>query len=164
MKRTVISILVALLLLPAAARAQQKGSVELKSIAEVEVTKTNAKGEKEVKRVDTAKAKVVPGDMVIFTTTYTNIGKQPADKVVITNPVPEHMDYLDKSAEGKGAKIDFSVDKGKSYETPDKLMVTDAQGKTRKARPADYTTIRWTLIKPVPPGGAGSVSFRAKLQ
>lgn len=163
MKRTVINIIFALLLLPAAARAQQ-GSIELKSIAEVEVTETNAKGVKEVKRLDASKAKVVPGDVVIFTTTYTNIGKQPADKVVITNPVPEHMDYLDKSAEGKGANINFSVDKGKSYGTPDKLMVTDAQGKTRKAGPMDYTTIRWTLVKPVPPGGTGSVSFRARLQ
>jgi uncharacterized repeat protein (TIGR01451 family) len=164
MKRTAISIALVVLLLPAAARAQQQGSIELKSIAEVEVTETNAKGVKEVKRVDAAKSKVVPGDVVIFTTTYTNIGKQPADKVMITNPVPEHMDYLDKSAEGKGAKIDFSVDKGKNYGTPDKLMVTDAQGKTRKAGPADYTTIRWIMVKPVPPGGTGSVSFRARLQ
>jgi uncharacterized repeat protein (TIGR01451 family) len=163
MKRTVIVIAFALLLLPAAARAQQ-GSIQLKSVAEVEVTETNAKGVNVVKRVDAAKGKVVPGDVVIFTTMYTNIGKQPADKVMVTNPVPEHMNYLDKSAEGKGTKIDFSVDKAKTYGTPDKLMVTDAQGKTRKAGPADYTTIRWIVVKPVPPGGTGSVSFRAKLQ
>lgn len=164
MKKTAVIMMTALLLLPAAARAQQKGSIDLKSIAEVEVTETNAKGQKEVKRVEVAKAKVVPGDVVIFTTTYTNIGKQPADKVVITNPMPEHMDYVDQSAEGKGAKIDFSVDKGKTYATPDKLMITDAQGKTRKAGPKDYTTIRWILVKSVPPGGTGSVSFRAKVQ
>ena len=164
MKRTAVIVMMALLLLPAAARAQQKGSIDLKSVAEVMVTETNAKGQKEVKRVEVSKAKVVPGDTVIFTTTYTNTGKQPADKVVITNPMPEHMDYIDQSAEGKGAKIEFSVDKGKTYGTPDKLMVTDAQGKARKAGPKDYTTIRWTLVKSVPPGGTGSVSFRARVQ
>jgi uncharacterized repeat protein (TIGR01451 family) len=160
----VLGIMLALMLLPAAARAQQQGSIELKSIAEVEVTETNAKGVKEVKRVEVGKAAVVPGDVVVFTTSYTNTGKKPADKVVITNPVPEHMDYVDQSAEGKGTKIEFSVDKAKSYGTPDKLTVTDAQGKTRKAGPTDYTHIRWTLVKPLPPGGTGSVSFRAKVR
>lgn len=162
--RTMVGILLALLLLPATARSQQPGSIELKSAAEVEVATVNAQGGKDVKRVDAAKSKVVPGEVVIFTTTYTNIGKKPADKVVITNPLPEHMNYVDQSAEGKGMKIDFSADKGKSYGDSDKLTVSDAQGMKRKAGPADYTHIRWTLIKPLPAGGSGSVSFRAKLQ
>ena len=164
MKRTIFSIMLALLLIPATARAQQQGTIELKSVAEVEMTETNAKGAKEVKRVDAAKSKVVPGDVVIYTTTYTNIGKDAAEKVVITNPVPEHMNYVDKSAGGEGVKIDFSVDNGKSYAAPDGLTITDAQGKKRKAGPADFTTIRWTLVKPLQPGGTGSVFFRAKLQ
>jgi uncharacterized repeat protein (TIGR01451 family) len=164
MKKTIIGIVLALLLLPAAARAQQKGSIELTSIAEVQVTETNAKGEKEVKRVDASKAKVVPGDIVIFTTRYVNVGKKPADKVVITNPVPEHMEYVDGSAEGKGMKIDFSVDQGKSYASPDTLTVTDAQGKKRKAGPKDYTGIRWSFGSSLAAGGKGSVSFKARLQ
>jgi uncharacterized repeat protein (TIGR01451 family) len=163
MKKIVAGIAVALLL-SITAWAQQKESIELRSTAEVDVVSTNAKGEKEVKRVDVAKAKVVPGYVVIFTTIYANVGKKPAEKVVITNPMPEHMDYVDQSAEGKGTKIDFSVDKGKSYGTPDTLTVIDAQGKKRKAVPADYTGIKWTLDKPLPPGGTGSVSFRAKVQ
>jgi uncharacterized repeat protein (TIGR01451 family) len=161
--RIIISMMFTLLLLPTAVRAQQQ-SIELKSVAEVEVVTTNAQGSKEVNRIDASKSKVVPGDIVIFTTTYTNVGKKPAEQVVITNPVPEHMNYVDLSAEGKGTKIDFSVDKGKNYGDPDKLTLTDAQGMKRKAGPADYTDIRWTLIKPLPTGGTGSVSFRAKLQ
>jgi hypothetical protein len=74
------------------------------------------------------------------------------------------MSYVDQSAEGKGMKIDFSADKGKGYGDPDKLVITDAQGMKRKAGPADYTHIRWTLTKPLPAGGSGSVSFRARLQ
>lgn len=154
------------LLLPFTAPAQQKekGTIELKSVSEVEVVTKNAAGMKEVKRVDTGKAKVVPGDTVVFTTSYRNTGAKPAEKVVITNPVPEHTIYVDKSAEGKGAVIDFSTDGGKSYATPDKLTVKDAAGKVRKAGPADYTHIRWTVTKSLSPGGTGSVSFKAKIK
>lgn len=160
-----LGIMIILLLpLSAGAQAQEKGSIELKSVSEVEVVTTNAAGRKEVKRVDTGKAAIVPGDTVVFTTVYRNIGAKPAEKVVITNPVPEHTLYLDKSAGGKGAAIDFSADGGRSYAAPDKLTAKDAQGKVRKAVAADYTHIRWSLTKPVPPGGKGSVSFKAKIK
>lgn len=166
MGRTVVGILCAFLLLPMAAWAQQQGSIQLKSVAEAEVTVKGANGEKQVKRMDVAKTKVkvLPGDVVVFTTTYKNVGKQPAEKVEITNPVPEHMLYVDRSAAGKGMKIDFSVDKGKSYGSPDTLMVIDAQGNKQKAAAADYTNIRWIATKPLAPGAKGSVSFKAKLK
>ncbi len=164
MQKKLLVVLMVVLLMPASAWTQQKGAIELKSVAAVEVTETNAKGEKEVKRVDTAKAKVVPGDIVIFSTYYTNISNKPVEKVMITNPVPEHMLYMDRSAESKGSTIEFSVNGGKSYGTPDKLKVTDASGKTRKALASDYTHIKWTVSKPVAPGGKGEVSFKAKLK
>jgi uncharacterized repeat protein (TIGR01451 family) len=163
MSKTTISIMLALLLLSAAAWAQQKSPIELKSLAEVDVTVTNAKGEKEVKRVEAAKATVVPGDVVIFTNQYANTGDKPATDVVIRNAVPEHMIYVDGSAEGKGTRIEFSVDKGKTYGAPDKLTVTDAKGAKRKAAAQDYNNIRWTVEK-LPPGAKGSVSFRAKVK
>lgn len=161
-----LGIMTIILLLPFAAGAQQKekGNIELKSVSEVEVVTTTAAGAKEVKRVDTAKAKVVPGDTVVFTTTYRNIGDKPAEKVVITNPVPEHTLYADRTAEGKGTAIVFSADGGRSYAAPDKLTVKDKAGKTRKAQAADYTHIRWIPTRPIAPGGTGSVSFKAKVK
>jgi len=155
--------LLALLLLPAAARAQQKGPIEIKTHAEVVITTTNAKGEKEVRLVDASQAKVAPGDEVVFTVTYANNGTKEAANVAVKNPVPEHMVYVDKSAEGAGTRIDFSVDHGKTFATPDKLKITAAGGKERPATAADYTVIRWTVEK-LPPGGKGSVSFRAKVK
>lgn len=153
-----------MLLLTIQAKAADKGTIELKSVSEVEVTVKNEKGEKEVKRVEAAKANVAPGDTVIFTNYYTNKGDKPASDVVITNPVPEHMLYLDGTAEGKGAKIDFSVDKGKTYAPAAKLKVKGTDGKERPAAATDYTNIRWTLEKPLEKGGKGSVSFRAKVK
>ena len=164
MQKAVVGILGALLLLPATALAQQQGNIELKSKAEVEVATTNEKGEKRLKLMDVAKAKVLPGDRVVFTTTYKNLGKQAAEKVVISNPVPKHMEYVDRSAEGKGTTIEFSVDNGKIYGALDALFIIDAQGKKQKASASDCTDLRWTLNKPLPPNSAGSVSFKAKLK
>jgi len=154
----------ALLVAPMTLQAQQKSAVELTSVAEVEVTEKNAQGEKEVKRKEAALAKVVPGDVVIFTTRYANTSDKPVNNVMIMNPVPDHMVYLDKSAEGRGARIDYSADRGKTYGAPDKLTVKDSAGKTRPAAAADFTNIRWVLTAPLAPGGTGSVSFKAQLK
>lgn len=164
MKKRILTVLSILTLLSFQAMAADKGAIELKSVAEVEVTTKNAKGEKEVKRVEAAKANVVPGDAVIFTTYYSNNGKEAASDIVINNPMPEHMLYIDGSAEGSGTKIEFSVDKGKSFGLPETLKVIDAKGKERTALTSDYTNIRWTLSKPLGSGGKGSVSFRAKVK
>lgn len=164
MTNKIVTALSMLLFLSSQAMAADKGAIELKSVAEVEVTIKNDKGEKEVKRVEAAKANVVPGDAVIFTTYYSNNGKEPASDIVINNPMPEHMLYVDGTAEGSGTKIEFSVDKGKNFGAPDKLKVKGEDGKERPAGPSDYTHIRWTLSKPLAPGGKGSVSFRAKVK
>ncbi len=101
---------------PALALAQDKGTIELKSIAQVEVEDFNAEGQKVLKRIPAAK--VVPGNEVIYTNTYTNVGSEAADKVVITNPVPEHMQYLPASAQGTDTAITFSIDGGKPTMRP----------------------------------------------
>jgi len=160
----VMMVALALLVVPMISQAQQKNAIELKSVAEVEVIEKNAQGEKEVKRKEAALAKVVPGDIVVFTTLYVNTSDKPVSNVTIMNPVPEHMIYLDKSAEGKGARIDYSTDNGKTYGAPDKLMVKDSTGKTRRAAAPDYTYIQWVLTAPLAPGGTGSVSFKAQLK
>ena len=164
MKKILFLIMLTILLIPGSARAQQQSTVELKSSAEVEITETNEKGEKVVKRADVGKSKIVPGVILVYTTTYRNNGAKPAENIVITNPVPQHMNYVDKSAEGAGTKIDFSVDHGKTYGAPETLFVPDGQGKKRQATAEDYTDIRWSLLKPLPSGGTGTVSFKAKLQ
>lgn len=164
MTMRVLIFVFSLMLLYSPAKAESKGNVELKSVAEVEVKVKNEKGEIEVKRVDAAKANVAPGDSVIFTTDYSNIGKQPVTGVVITNPVPDNMAYLDKTAEGKGSKIEFSIDKGKTYGLPQNLKVTDPNGKERTAKAEEYTNIKWTLSGTLEPKGKGSVSFRAKVK
>ena len=66
MTQRIVTVLSMLLILSSQAMAADKGAVELKSVAEIEVTIKNDKGEKEVKRVEAAKTNVVPGDAVIL--------------------------------------------------------------------------------------------------
>jgi len=164
MRKTLAVLTAALLLVPTLATAQQKGGIELVSKAEVEVMQKNDFGKDVAQRLAADKANVLPGDTVIFTIAYVNNGSQPASGVVINNPVPEHMEYADKSAEGAGTRIDFSIDKGKTYGQTATLKVRSTDGKERPARPADITNVRWTLEKPLPAGAKGSVSYRAKVK
>lgn len=162
MTRKFLSTLCLLLLVALPALAA--GEVNLKSTAEVDITIKNDKGEKEVLRVPAASSNIVPGDTVIFTTHYENQGIQPATDVVINNPMPEHMLYLDGSAEGKKTRIEFSIDKGKTFATADRLKIMDVDGKERLATAADYTHIRWTVEGALEKGAKGSVSFKAKVK
>lgn len=140
-------------------------NVELvtKAEKEIEVVENGAKVKKLV-----PPAKMIPGDEVVYTITYSNKTKVAAEKVVVTNPVPQHTKYKDGTAAGDGADIVFSVDGGKNFATSDKLTMTikDKAGKdiTRPAVAQDYTHIRWTLKGNVASGATGTVRFRAVIQ
>ena len=165
MKRLTLVLLPILILVLAGswpALAQEKGTIELKSIAEIEVEDFNAEGQKVIKRVPATK--VVPGTEVIYTNFYTNVGTEAASKVVITNPIPEHMQYVNASAAGAGMTITFSIDGGNTYDEPAQLMKVQADGTKRLAKPAEYTHIRWVRQKALDPGEKGEVSFKARLE
>jgi uncharacterized repeat protein (TIGR01451 family) len=140
------------------ARAQ---TVELvtKAEREVEVVEKGVK----VRKLEPP-VKMVPGDEVLYTLTYTNKTAKPAEKIAITNPMPKHTRYKEGSAAGDGTDITYSVDGGKTFATPDKLTVAikDKSGKdsVRPAVAQDYTHIRWLLKQNVAPGQSGSVRFR----
>ena len=161
-KKVIIAGLAIVLVTLTAGWAFAQGHIQLKSVAQVEKEVFNQEGKKELKRIPADK--VVPGDEVIFTTYYTNISKEVVENAVITNPIPEHMTYKPNSAQGSGAKITYSIDGGKTYNSPAKLFVYDAAGRQFPARPQDYTHIRWTFETPVPSGAKGEVSFRAILE
>ncbi|HKU91138.1 MAG TPA: hypothetical protein VJP84_15195, partial [Steroidobacteraceae bacterium] len=98
---------------------------------------------------------------VVLTVTANNICKQPSDKVVINNPVPEHMTLVPGSAIGAGSDITFSVD-GKTFAPAGKLTVTE-NGATRPARAEEYRHIRWEFKNSLQPGASAMGRFRATL-
>lgn len=145
-----------------AAFAADPGSISLKSTAQQVKVSTDDKGVKHTTLVPAGK--VLPGTEVVYSFEYANVGKKATNDVVITDAVPEHMVYVPDSAEGKGMDITYSIDGGKTWGSPDQLMVRDADGTTHTALPKDYNAIRWVLKGSLPVGGKGSVSFHAVLQ
>lgn len=159
-KLSTIAIMALLLLGAGVALAANDSHLELKAVAEIEVEVVNAAGEKEIRRVEAGK--VVPGDKVIYTIYYVNVGQEPAADVSITNPVPEHMEVSDVQVDGL-ARVLMSVDGGQQFDAPENLKVLQDDGSERPAQPGEYTHIRWNLPHPVQPGEKGNVSFNAKL-
>ena len=156
----VLAVVFGLLAVNASVVRAQTVELVTKAEREVEVIEKSVK----VKKVGPPE-KIVPGDEVVYTVTYTNKTGKPAERIVITNPVPKHTRYKDGTAAGDGADITYSVDGGTAFATPDKLTVTikDKSGKdiVRPAVAQDYTHIRWVLKQSVAPGQSGSVRFRA---
>ena len=99
---------------------------------------------------------VVPGDRLVFVLNYRNAGGEPADKFVITNPMPSAVRF---AGAGDASPI-VSVDGGKAWGALDTLSVIQPDGTRRPAQPADVTHIRWAFQKPIPAGGSGKVMFR----
>jgi len=115
---------------------------------------------KQTKWVETTK--VIPGTKVRYINTMSNKGNSVAEKLVITNPIPKHMQYVAGSAKCSGdCIITYSLD-GKLFDAPDKLFVTE-NGKQRVAKAAEYKAIRW-LVHTLDAKQSSSVQFDAILE
>lgn len=156
-------VLATLLVFPAPARSGQTTSehINVRVVAEVQ-TRTIDHGRPVEKLLPADK--VVPGDLVIYTLEARNAGPMSLDAPSVVQAVPAHMVYVADSATGPGAFITFSVDGGNSYETPENLKVTAADGKLRAAVAADYTNIRWQLRSLVKANSVAFLRFRARVK
>lgn len=152
---------IGLLLLPVVAMAND-GKLLVQTVAQKELVVVNEQGEPETQLVSLAT--VVPGDEVIYTISFINNGNAPAKAVMITDPVPEQMRYIDGSAFSAGSEVQFSVDGGENWDLAERLSVTGDDGSVRPARAGDYTHIRWTLRNPIAPGKRGYARFKAALR
>lgn len=159
MKR-LITISASLLL--AVFSSQLMAQIEVTTVAETEVTETDAQGNRTIKR--TAAVSVIPGTEVIYTITAKNTGTEAASNIVVKNPVPANTVYVDGSAFGADTVITFSVDGGKSYDSASKLTVKDASGNTRAATAEDYTHVRWSLQVELKPDQQADVWYRARVK
>lgn len=136
--------------------------VELSTTAEIEIVEVQADG-REVVRLESP-SRVIPGTEVIYTITAKNTGAQPADSVVVTNPVPLQTRYVEGSATGANTDITFSVDGGQSWGVAQSLTVIDANGEERAATADDYTHVRWTLQSGLAPDQQVPVWYRAQVK
>ena len=140
--------------------AQEAQSLEVVTVVQKEELTVNEDGESEHRLV--AAESVIPGERVFFTTTFTNKGEEPAENVVITNPIAEELVYVEGSAFAPGMDVQFSVDGGVSFGSAADLRVTEGDT-TRAAGPDDFTHIRWVMNGELDSGSQGVARFAAIL-
>ena len=103
------------------------------------------------------------GDEIHYTVRVRNPGKQAVDAVVVTKRLPFGVRYLRGSATGPAAEVQFSIDGGKTFATPETLARAAGGGKKAQRKPLenDYTHVRWVLSKPLGPASTALLRFRA---
>ena len=139
----------------AAATVGQPGSdpIVIKAIAEVEQSSKLV-----------AADRVVSGDAVMYTLEVPNTAATSLPRPTVTYPIPEHMTYTPDSAVGPGTDVTYSVDAGRSFDTPENLKIQEPGGQVRAATAADYTHIRWQLKNALKGNSVAFVRFRARVK
>jgi len=158
--RTLLSVIL-LAALSASAYAQEEGHLNVRTVVQKEQVTVNEVGE--VKTELVAGDTFVPGEKVVYTITFRNISEEPAENVVITNPISGELMYIDGSAFGPGSDIQFSVDGGQTFANSNELTVTEG-GVTRPAGAGDFTHIRWVMQQDLAAGAQGVARFSAILE
>ena len=136
---------------PLAASAQ----VEVALDAKKRVTTTD----KAVQLVDPGAA--IPGDEIVYSVRLANRGAKAAERIRFVTPIPAELAYRSGTAAGGDAEAAFSIDGGKTFDSPDRLFVTDASGEKRPAEPREYTHIQWRLPTPLAAAATRTVTFHA---
>lgn len=143
--------------------AEATGSGPLATSIEVQKLEVSeGPGGQEVRRWVPAE-RLNAGDDVHYTVRVHNPGKQAVDTVVVTKRLPFGVRYLRGSATGPAAEVQFSIDGGATYATPEMLARAAGGSKKgqRKLLENDYTHVRWVLKKPLGPASTALLRFRA---
>jgi len=160
----VVFLVISIFFWAVVAQAQQEGTkLDLKTTAEKEI-KVKQGGQTITKRIPLDKAS--PGDVVIYTITYSNVGKGPILDAVIVDPIPKGVRYIANTAEGKDAEIVYSTDNGLTWQTVPVEMLKKPDGSLEK-KPVSvdrYTHIKWMIKKSVAAGQSGRVSFKVTVK
>lgn len=159
--KNLIGVILMMSAMTAYALAQEQGNLNVITTVQKQEVTLSAAGEPVTELVPAAT--VIPGDRVVYTITFQNISDEPAESVVITNPIAETLTYVDGSAFGPGTEILFSIDGGQSFAEREALTV-DEDGETRSAEPKDFTHVRWVMQQDLAAGAQGMARFTAVLK
>lgn len=148
----------ALIAAPAVARAATTPAGPVTLAGDVKVDRVITENGQS-RHVLLAPDKVVPGERLVFTTSYRNSGDRPIQNFVVTNPVPPAVVVSDG---GDGSAL-VSIDGGTRWGTLSSLTVSDGKGGKRAAQASDITHLRWT-VPLIAPGQTGTLEYSATVR
>ncbi len=152
----------------AAAAAQSKPAVSLASEVFVERKIVDAAGKESVSLKKPGEVVIVPGDRVVFKTSYKNNGTDAATGFRATNPMPGPIQFVSAREDWAEVSVDGGVTWGKLAAltvTPKAEAVAEGAAPAataptvRAATEADVTHVRWVFNDPIPAGAGGEVSY-----
>ncbi len=132
--------------------------IEIRTSAEVETKSVDAG--REIVHLSPAN-RVVPGDRLVYTVEIRNTGPTDVAAPIVTRPIPAHVAYVADSATGPGAEVTYSADGGLTFDRPEALNATGADGRMHAVKASDYTHIRWQFKNPLKSKSVAFARFRA---
>lgn len=120
----------------------------------------------EADRADALKGVSIPGDVIEYRLTFTNLTEGPVSDVVLNDPIPEGLVFVPGSVTASTADlmVDYSIDAGLSWSENPVIEVDVAGESVTRPAPADaYTHVRWTITGEVSPGAQVTARFRARV-
>ncbi|BAU11377.1 hypothetical protein LEP3755_18710 [Leptolyngbya sp. NIES-3755] len=144
------------------AQSLNQPKVELQLIAKQKVIQKDAQGKEQVSwSVLTKDTMVQKGTVLRFQVVAKNAGDRPAQKLVVTQPVPKGTIYAANSATANGAELTYSIDGGKTFAANPMVQVTLPDGRTEmKPAPVEaYSHVQWTFDKAIVPKNTLEVTY-----
>ena len=161
-QNTVKNILISVLAFVSATSAfAEEGAIRFSNNAFKQVISKAADGSVQYDYVEPGL--VLPDDVILYEVVFENISKQEVSNIVINNPIANNSKYRDSSATGDFTAITFSVD-GNVFAAADALTVKDKTGKIWRAKPEEYTAIRWVYKNVLKPGEKSRVTYKTTIK
>ncbi|MCS6942104.1 MAG: hypothetical protein NZ901_04585 [Geminocystis sp.] len=148
---------------------QQQQAVQLNLVAELREVRKDESGKEIVSWNPLPNnAQVIPQSIIRYTVTAQNNSNRNMRNLIVTQPIPEGMVYILNSATkpaGKGAKVEFSIDGGKTFTERPVIKVRE-NGKIveKPAPPEAYTHVRWNFGDTLPANSQVSVSYQVRVK
>lgn len=108
--------------------------------------------------------RIVLGDTLQYTLTFTNRRDAALRNVSIVDPLPKGMSFVRGSASSDhDVRIEYSIDGGTSFHAQPMIeVVEDGRKVQRPAAPESYTHIRWTVLSSLNPGASAVARLHAR--
>lgn len=126
------------------------------------VTAAEAKARGAARRDSSA----LPGDVVRYSMTFTNVTDGTIRNVKLDNPLPKGLEFVEGSARATrpDAVAEFSADGGRTYSTrPMETVLVDGRRVTRPIPAERYTHVRWVVSGAVAPRATVTAEYSARV-
>jgi uncharacterized repeat protein (TIGR01451 family) len=149
------------------AQSINQTEVELKLIAKQKQVQKDARGKEQVTWNELKQDTLVKkGTVLRFQVIGKNTSDRPAEKLVVTQPIPKGTIYSLNSAIKGDAELTYSIDEGKTFSENPMMLVTLPDGRTgMQPAPADtYSHLRWVFDRAIAPKSAVEMSYEVSVR